>query len=237
MRPLAAGLLLTGVLSACGGARAASLTASKGDPNHTAAPTASQTPGRFLGTPPPIARYHGGTLNMSQPVHQAVLCGDYMAGGPPSLAQTIRAVQPASPADRAAVVATIVGIGTAVWNTPDGHRWTQAEIDAGTVVPASVYTPFELKVQRVLGNTTELAVGQIITGYLHGGQTPYGDFVSVCDGAPVVTPQPGWSVVAIFGGEVDTQTLSATLRRPIIMELDVIKDGAVQTQQGPQPLP
>jgi len=236
MRRLIIAMLAGGLLSACGASAVANLTASKGGPNHTAAPTASQTPGRYLGTPPPITRHHS-NLNMSQPVHQDVLCGDYPAGGPPTLAETIQAVQPTSAGDRAAVVATLVSIGTAVWNTPDGHRWTQAEINAGTAVPPSVYTPFVLQVQRVLGNTTGLTVGQTITGYLNGGQTPYGDLISACQGAPIVTPQPGWSVVAIFGGEVDTPTMSAVPRRPIIWELDIIKDGAVQTQHGSQPIP
>lgn len=237
MKPLAAVLLIAGVLSACGASGTANSAARKTAPQPTPAPTASQTPGRYVGEP--SSTVHGlfhARLNMSEPVDQEISCGDYNAAGPPTVAENVQSLKPDSQTDRAAVVATVVRIGTAVWNTPDGHRWTQAEINAGTVVDPSVYTPFVLQVQRLLGNTIGVTTGETITGYLQGGQTADGDYISTCDG-PVVTPQPGWSVVAFFGSEVDTPTLSPTLHRPIVEELDVIKDGAVQTHQGPQPIP
>jgi hypothetical protein len=171
-------------------------------------------------------------LDMSQPVNDAAAC-DWIAN-PPSLAEEVRDSGPGRDF-RAAAIVTVVAALDPVWNTPDGHRWTQAEVQADTTVDPAVYTPYRLRIQRLLSPANGLQQDEVITAYQLGGVTRQGDHFYGCGGA---SPQPGWSAVVLLGHEVDTDAGgTAAIRKPVIDELDVIAQGAAQTRTGPQPIP
>jgi hypothetical protein len=206
------------------------------DSSHAAGktlPTPSARSVPMVVHPAAIARPFFTHLHMDSPVGQANQC-DGTGGQPPTLAQLLQRVGSA-PGERAAAIVTVDSVGPAEWNTPDGHRWTQAEIDAGTSVYPAIFTPYVLTVQRPLGG---VSAGQQITAYLPGGTTPQGDVSNACY-VPRVVPQPGWSAVVILGSEIDSAVASNTapLHKPSITEFDVIKNGAAQTTSGPQPIP
>ncbi|HXA30224.1 MAG TPA: hypothetical protein VN193_15920 [Candidatus Angelobacter sp.] len=201
--PLA--LLLLGALAGCGvAAHAAGATV----------PAAGAT------SPARTGLFHA-HLQMSAPIHGSV-CGDPPPGAPPpTLAGELQAVRPDDAFHRAAAVATVVSAGPGIWNSPDGHRWTQAEIDAGTAVDPGVFTPYVLRIRRLLQGTRSLTVDQTITGYVAGGSTPFGDSIFVCSDGLVATPppQPGSTVVVVFGSNFDTPSQAGPLRHPAITVL------------------
>jgi len=171
---------------------------------------------------------------MDQTVHSAVVC-DPPSGPPPTLQRILSYVGRGSVTERAAAIVGIDAVGVPVWNTPDGHRWTQAEIDAGTVVQPSIYTPVTVTVQRALGGP--VATGQRISAYLEGGRTVQGDELRPCPNA-AIAPQAGLTAVVILGTEEDAPATAASpLHKPVLTEFDVIRDGAAQTVNGPQPTP
>jgi hypothetical protein len=232
-RPCLVALLCSTALAlpACGAA--ATVTAKQSAAQRHTSGDAAASPSAFF-IPLPSHPVHTG-LDMSRPIHTETDCSRLAV----SLADEVRRSGPDAQPQmaRAALVATVVSTGTPVWNTADGHRWTQAEINAGTPVAPHIYTPYRLRVQRLLSPAAGLAAGGSITAYLLGGTTPYGD--REFDGCgPAVAPRPGGSAVVLLGGEVDTGAAgSAPLRRPTIDEVDVIENGEAITWQGPQPVP
>jgi len=232
-RPVLAAPVL-GALMACGGpAQPHSAAVDIGTP------TPAQTSGPYVGglaDATPATWHHN--WNMAQPVGSTASCGDFGRGGPPTLAENLASVRAGDSLYRAAAMVTVMAIRTPLWNSPDGHRWTQAEIDAGTAVNPMVYTPYVLRVERLLSSAGGVAVGQSVTGYVRGGRTSFGDVMSSCIGQPTVKdPQPGWTAVVIFGSEEDRPTSQGALAKPTITEFDIVKNGAAQTLRGAEPIP
>lgn len=175
-------------------------------------------------------------LNMAVAQHQSMEC-DYSEPRA-TLPQNLALVRDGDSFARAAAVVTIVSVGAAVWNTPDGHRYTQAETNAGTAVQPQVMTPYVLTVQHPLSSVGGLTAGQKITGYAPGGTTAFGDTTQSCIGQPTVqNPQPGWQAVVILGQEMDRPVSTGSLVRPTITVFDVISNGQAVTPWGLEPVP
>jgi hypothetical protein len=210
--------------SACGAARSTTMSAARdGASAQTPAATAAGTPLPRTSAVPAHIR-----LDFSKPQVTTNEC-DY--GRPQPLAQLVQGAQ-------AAIVAQVVAIGGPAWNSPDGTRPTQQQVDAMpvTVAPA-LYTPYQLRVSRVLHSTVPgLAQGITVTGYLLGGSDAFGDHYTGC----VPTPQvaPGDTAVVFLGVEIDTGKWSPSgLHRPTVWEFDPIHNDQAMTMTGPQPVP
>jgi hypothetical protein len=167
---------------------------------------------------------------MSKPLHQANGC-DYGAAGPIPLATAVRYRQ------RAAFIGKVVSIGSPVWNSPDGRRWTQAQLNQGVFAAPSLFMPYAFLVQRVYpSSVASIRVGQVVKGYLQGGTTAFGDVVQGCIPPPAVNV--GATAVVLLAGEIDTGIGgNAPLHRPTIVEFDPIVDGVAMTMQGAEPIP
>lgn len=126
-------------------------------------------------------------------------CGDIPSGATPQpLPAEVARVNDHDWYQSAALV-SVVSIGPAVYNTPDGKRWTEA----WTEQPGNrldIYTPYTVQVRRPLA--AGVASEQKITAYVEGGSIPFGsgaDTAFSCIGQPTVRPWPGGQAVLIFG--------------------------------------
>jgi hypothetical protein len=174
-------------------------------------------------------------LDMSRPLHRSSICQRREI----TLREAIRESGPAVEAQygRAAVIATVLSVGAPRWNSPDGHRWTTAELDSRPGLVPEIYRPLSLQVQRLLSPANGVSAGQTITAYLHGGVSSTGD-VDIDHCVAVLDPQAGMSAVVFLGLEFLTdQGGAAPLRSPTVGEFDPIRDGQVQTFFGPQAIP
>lgn len=136
---------------------------------------------------------------------------------------------------RAAAVVQVTAIGAARWNTPDGHRWTQAEADAATAanppVEPSIYTPYTVKVLQSLRGG--LSAGTTIVGFVRGGTVGQDRIDLSCS---VSQPVVGGQYVAFFGSELTTgQMGAAPLQQPVITTFLGYgpNTDVVQTPSGP----
>lgn len=136
---------------------------------------------------------------------------------------TVDPKDPNGPDPRAVAVATITAIGAAHWNTADGHRPTQAEVDALARSPQKVnglwppdwgiFTPMTFSIDRVLAGS----LGSTVTGWTVGGATAEGDLQSDggCSWLGPFTPAVGKSVVVFLGRELTlSDPADTSLRRP-----------------------
>jgi hypothetical protein len=205
------------VLTACGAVSGAATVASR---NATAPPTPARTPGTpttILGGPAQRS-----LLDFSRPIQAVQTCGDLMQGA--SLASSIKGAR------GGAAVVSITDIGPAHWDTPTGARPTVQEASQPQTTPLWIYTAYRLHVERLLGTTSVLAVGQDVTGYLSGGRLGQDSTIGCI---PNPAPHPAMAAVVIFGGPFPDRSDPGS----IIDELDPIEGGQAMTLEGPQPIP
>jgi len=169
----------------------------------------------------PVA-LHGNALGLhldfSRAIHTPTLyCDGPMYSGPLTLSGFLGS-------DRAAAVVTLDSKGTARWNTPDGHRWTNVEAQAALAHGVQPYldTPWSL---HLSGPVLQGAVPHALTAWTSGGDLG-ADHLSGC-GAGLV-PVPGQTYLAEFGPELETGVRSGPLVRPILMWLSPY-DAATKT--------
>jgi hypothetical protein len=165
------------------------------------------------------------------------------AGGTASLHNLNLDTNPNTHSLRAVAVVTITAVGKGHWNTADGHRPNQAEVDALAKSPHKVnglwppdwgiYTPLTLSVTRVI----EGHVGATVTGWVVGGITAEGDVQSdgTCSWIPGFTPDVGVSAVVFFERELTiSDPADTSLRNPLVWLYGYHPDtGLVDLPQGP----
>jgi len=219
-------------LTACGAHVSAPAAPADAGAKLLAMPTVEPTPapGNIpAATPNPETRVMG--VDFSRPL--TVACtSDWPAGGPPTLRELLNAVRPGYPFGLAAALVSVQSVGAGTYNTPDGRRWTKAWVAQGN--DPEIYTPFTFSVIRPLSASGGLASSDVITAFLNGGKTPYGDETESCIGQPTVTPvRAGMEAVVIFGGKLT----AAGVNRPSVTTFDVVRGDAVVTMRGTEPIP
>lgn len=226
----------TAAFSACG-TTAVVVHGSKSAASTTQGPganVATQTPGGLVGAPSVVTP---GPVNvdLSRPVTAQSLCGDYPPGGPTTLGQYLSAVSATGWGRTAAVVTITSGPGAAIYNTPDGSRWSEAWRAAGHAL--EIYTPYGFTVVRPL--SPGLTAGQKVTGYVEGGAMPNGDNEGSCTGQPSVPHVlPGRQAVVIFGGNMkDLNTGPTVSLFDVIQGKDGVQGSYVVTERGREPIP
>jgi len=140
---------------------------------------------------------------------------------------------------RAVAIATVIGTGSARWNTSDGAPPSQAyldslkhpvKVDGHWPVDPSIYTPWTIHVSRVVRG--EIQTTQI-TGYTQGG-TVGGFTVHACP--PTAQPVIGGTFLVWFGGELTTGAMGdAPIAQPLIgdwLSYDPSTD-TLKTANGP----
>ena len=231
MYRLMAGVATVLLLSACGVRPSQQNPAARGGTGDTG-PSSSPTPAGDH----PIAGAGGSSFNFNQPIAYTGECSypstynlhDYLS----HMAQTTSDPEQAG---RAAAVVQVTAVGSARWNTSDGHRWTQAEADSAAAatpsVEAYIYTPYTVRVVKPLRG--ELPAGSTIVGFVRGGSVGQDKIDLSCS---VAQPIVGNEYVAFFGSELTTAQMGATpLQQPVIttfLAYDPNSD-TVHTPSGP----
>jgi hypothetical protein len=222
-------LMVAACLAACSGGAAP-------------APHPSTTPVQ-LSTFPPDSVPGYTRYVMAQPVNSHLDC---TSRGHVDLHQErVDTNDPNTASDRVVALATITSLGTTgQWDTPDGHRPTQAEIDALVQNPHKVYgvwprdwgiyTPLTFSIQRVIAGR----VGPTVTGWAVGGNTVEGDHQSDggCSWIPIFTPAVGVRVLLFLGREITvSDPADPSLRKPLVSMMYPYhpETGIVDLPQGP----
>ena len=147
---------------------------------------------------------------------------------------------------RTALLARVVGIGMPRWNTPDGHRPTQAQADAMVDqldLTPSIYTPLTLSVLRAYAG---VSVSGELTAFAETGRIGLDEDFSCGFGSPRSLqiregPSPvtvGGTYVALLAKELLTGRNDGQLEMPIIDNLFVVQgDRAIGLDGKPEPLP
>jgi len=129
----------------------------------------------------------------------------------------------------AAVVTYASTTPSFAWNTADGTRPTQEDVDRG-VVPA-IYAVLQLRVERVLAGNAPVGP---VTGVVLGGSIGH-DEVGGCV-FNVNNPTTGRQYLFLFGPA--PASIPTGLRGPVrdVRDIAVVADGIAKTAYGPVPL-
>jgi uncharacterized protein YceK len=122
---------------------------------------------------------------------------------------------------RAAVIATVVGVGTPVWNTPDGSRPTQAylhslvhphQVNGAWPPQPAIYTPLRLRVQR----SVHSQVATNLTAYIEGGVIGNDRLTGCGTTAPLGLRSTPYLI--LFGPELVSGARDVSVTRPVISD-------------------
>lgn len=223
-RLVAAAFVALSAMAACGSAaptdQRAALSAARDAPSPTA--QASSRPPLTLPPVTPVRQ----NLDLTHPIHIATSC-DHDGE---TLAQLVGHPQ------RGAAIASVLAIGSALWNTPTGARPSQADLDVPRTTPLGIYTPIKLRLQTVLHAYPGVIADTVLTTYLLGGKVGDDWLQNAC--GPTPAPHAGSTAVVLFAGEFPMPAADgAPVHRPTIDQVDVIQGGQAFTWNGPQPVP
>ena len=201
----------------------------------------TQPAARRVETPAPVGGKYG---DMSKPLRTTAFCD--LAAPPPSIEDEVGFVGGLNSADgRAAAIVEVLAIGKPRWDTPDGHRPTQAQADAeidrsnGNRV-TSIYTPIEVNVVRVYKGV----LPKRLTLYAEGGSLG-NDAVTSCSFGPGLRIREssarvgrGRQYLAILGNELVSDRSDGPVTHPVIVNFfEVHGTMAVGFDGRLQPLP
>lgn len=132
-----------------------------------------------------------------------------------------------------AAVVHVLAQPSPIWNTPDGHRPTQREVDAGAV--PRIYTPLLAQVVRSVSGASPPA-GSSLTALILGGGIGQ-DSVGGCN-LTIDQPKAGNTYLVVFGPSV-TGVDDAATARPVLQfrSIAIMNGNEADTAFGPVQVP
>ena len=162
---------------------------------------------------------------MSRPLHTVVHCDPIpVVNGPP----LSREVLDPGPGTQAVLLGEISAVGPAVWNTADGRRPTQAQVDAG--LDPQIYTRLQFRITKIY-----YGAGRFDPNALFVAAGEIGKDVMQSNNCWTDNPFAGRSYLVWLNA---TQIQAGPHKGWLIGELNAVQDGRVHLlDASPQPVP